>query len=76
MLLFRFSPEAERGFNTSALQLSDWFASALTIGFGGVLLSLLASTAQPSAPMAALAAFLAGLALLGVVITRRWPTQG
>ncbi|GAA4668363.1 MULTISPECIES: MFS transporter [Amycolatopsis] len=76
LLLFRFSPVAERGYHTSALQLADWVGSALTVGLGGVLLGLLASARQPSGAVVVLATVLAALALLGVVITRRWPTQG
>lgn len=75
LLLFRFSPVAERGFNTSAMQLGDWVGNALTVGLGGVLLGLLASARQPSNAVVVLATVLVGLALLGVVITRRWPTH-
>ncbi|WP_243770165.1 MFS transporter [Amycolatopsis acidicola] len=76
LLLLRFSPVAERGFNTSAMQVSDWVASALTVGFGGVLLGLLASAERPSAAVFVLAVCLTGLALAGAGITRRWPTRG
>lgn len=75
VLLFRFSPVAERGFNTSAMQLGDWVGSALTVGLGGVLLGLLASARAPSNAVVVLATVLAALALLGVFITRRWPTH-
>ncbi|NIH84993.1 MFS transporter [Amycolatopsis granulosa] len=76
VLLMRFSPEHERGFNTSAMQLGDWVTSALTVGFGGVLLGLLASAGHPAPALGVLALTLAGLALLGVVVTRRWPRRG
>ncbi|HKS47214.1 MAG TPA: MFS transporter [Amycolatopsis sp.] len=76
LLLLRFSPVAERGFNTSALQLADWVFSAVTVGFGGVLLGLVASARHPSAAMTVLAVCLAGVALLGVFVTRRWPAHG
>ncbi|GAB3564398.1 MFS transporter [Amycolatopsis endophytica] len=76
LLLLRFSPEHERGFNTSAMQLGDWVASALTVGFGGVLLGLVASAGRPAPALGVLGLTLAALALLGVVITRRWPTRG
>nr|WP_285487555.1 MFS transporter [Amycolatopsis taiwanensis] len=75
LLLLRFSPEAERGFNTSAMQLSDWVSSAVTVGLGGVLLALLASAEHPSPALAALAVLLTVIALLGVFVTRRWPTR-
>lgn len=76
VLLFRFSPLGERGFNTSATQLGEWVGSALTVGFGGVLLGLLASTGHPTPALVVLATVLAALALLGAYITRRWPTPG
>ncbi|ASR34643.1 MFS transporter [Prauserella marina] len=71
VLLLRLSPVAERGFNTSALQLGDWVASALAIGLGGVLLGALASAAAPGPSVAVLGALLAASALLGVVMTGR-----
>ncbi|WP_158887445.1 MFS transporter [Amycolatopsis anabasis] len=75
VLLLRFSPEAERGFNTSAMQLGDWVGSALTVGFGGVLLGVLASARHPSAAIAVLGAVLAAIALTGVRVTGRWPSR-
>jgi MFS family permease len=73
LLLFRFSAEHERGFSTSAMQLGDWVGSALTVGFGGVLLGLLASARHPSPAVAVLGACLAAIALLGVRLTGRRP---
>ncbi|MBB1155201.1 MULTISPECIES: MFS transporter [Amycolatopsis] len=75
VLLLRYSPEGERGFNTSAMQLADWVGSALLIGLGGVLLAAVASAAQPSAAMGLLSIALVLLALLGVQLTSRWPKQ-
>lgn len=75
VLLFRYSPEGERGFNTSAMQLGDWVGSALLIGLGGVLLSLFGSALHPSLPIGVLAVALGGLALLGVRLTGRWPSK-
>lgn len=75
VLLFRYSPVVERGFNTSAMQLGDWIGSALMVGLGGVLLGLLASARAPSNAVVVLATVLAGLALLGAFVTRRWPTH-
>lgn len=75
LLLLRFSPVAERGFNTSAMQLADWVFSSVTVGLGGVLLVLMAPV-HPSPALAVLAACLTVIALLGVFVTRRWPTQG
>jgi MFS family permease len=75
VLLFRYSPVAERGFTTSAMQLGDWVGSALTVGLGGVLLALLASTARPSPAVTVLTLAMAGIALFGVVVTGRWPAR-
>ncbi|MEW2501333.1 MFS transporter [Amycolatopsis sp. NPDC047767] len=75
VLLLRYSPEGERGFNTSAMQLADWVGSALLIGLGGVLLAVVASAVHPSPAMAILAVALVLLALLGVRVTSRWPRK-
>jgi MFS family permease len=72
VLLLRFSPERERGFNTSAMQLGDWVGSALTVGLGGVLLAALASAAHPAPAVAVLAVAMIALAAVGVFVTRRW----
>ncbi|MFD5095922.1 MFS transporter [Amycolatopsis thailandensis] len=74
VLLLRYSPEAERGFNTSALQLGDWVGSALTIGLGGVLLASIASAKEPTVAILVLSVLLTGIALLGVRLTGRWPS--
>jgi MFS family permease len=75
VLLLRYSPEGERGFNTSAMQLADWVGSALLIGLGGVLLGLVGSVLAPSPAMALLTVALVGLALLGARLTGRWPSK-
>ncbi|PXY27015.1 MFS transporter [Prauserella muralis] len=73
VLLLRHSPEAERGFNTAALQLGDWVTSALAIGFGGVLLGVLASASRPGPAVAVLALTFAGVAVLGALAAGRRP---
>ena len=75
VLLLRYSPEGERGFNTSAMQLADWVGSALLIGLGGVLLGVVGSVFDPSPAMALLTVALVALALLGVRLTGRWPSK-
>lgn len=75
VLLYRYSPENERGFNTSALQLVDWVGSALLIGIGGVLLAALASAEHPGPAMAVLALITIGVAFSGVFLTGRWPEK-
>ncbi|TWG09053.1 MFS transporter [Saccharopolyspora dendranthemae] len=42
------SPETERGFNSSALQISDMLGQALLVGAGGVVVSALASETAPT----------------------------
>jgi MFS family permease len=75
VLLLRYSPEGERGFNTSAMQLADWVGSALLIGLGGVLLSVAGSVLDPSPAMALLTVALVALAMVGVRLTGRWPSK-
>jgi hypothetical protein len=75
VLLLRYSPEGERGFNTSAMQLADWVGSALLIGLGGVLLGAVGSVLDPSPAMALLTVALVALALVGVRLTGRWPSK-
>ncbi|MCU1686214.1 MAG: transporter multidrug efflux transporter [Amycolatopsis sp.] len=76
VLLLRFSPEDQRGFTMSAMQLGDWVGSALTVGLGGVLLAALASASHPSPAVAALTVAMLGIAALGVFLTGRWPAKG
>lgn len=61
----------ERGFVSSALQVSDMTCSALTVGLGGVMLTTLASAAAPSAAIVPLNLLLAGVALAGAVLAGR-----
>ncbi|HWD05661.1 MAG TPA: MFS transporter [Amycolatopsis sp.] len=75
VLLLRYSPDGERGFNTSAMQLADWVGSALLIGLGGALLAAVASAQHPAPAMAILAAALVSLAVAGAALTSRWPPK-
>jgi MFS family permease len=75
VLLLRFSPESERGFNTSAMQLGDWVGCALTVGLGGVLLAALASAEAPAPAITVLAVLMVAVATAGVFVTRRWPVE-
>ena len=71
VLLLLFSPPAERGVNSSALQLSDSVASALCIGLAGALVAASARGLLPIARAAGaldllmLVVALAGAALAG-----------
>lgn len=75
VLLLRYSPEGERGFNTSAMQLPDWVGSALLISLDGVLLAAIASAVRPSPAVGLLSVVLVLLALTGVHLTSRWPER-
>ncbi|MEU4519558.1 MFS transporter [Amycolatopsis sp. NPDC024027] len=75
VLLLRYSPEGERGFNTSAMQLADWVGSALLIGLGGVLLGAVGSVFNPSPAMTLLTVALVALAVVGIRLSGRWPSK-
>jgi hypothetical protein len=72
VLLLAFSPAAERGMNSSALQLSDAVSSALCIGLAGALVAASARDllSLPHAA-AALDLLMVAVALTGVVLAGR-----
>lgn len=70
VLTLEYAPAGDKGFASAALQVSDMVGSALTVGFGGVLLTTLASATHPTAAIAPLDLLMAGLALAGAVIFR------
>jgi len=51
VLLLGLSPAGERGYNTSAMQLSDMIGTVLLVGVGGVLVDALGSTTHPTVPL-------------------------
>ncbi|USX51376.1 MFS transporter [Lentzea sp. HUAS12] len=65
VLMMAASPEADRGFNSAALQLSDMLFSATMIGLGGVLVVATA----PTAGVVVLNLSMAALAVVGAVLT-------
>jgi MFS family permease len=69
--LLELSPPAERGFNSAALQIWDMLLSAACIGFGGVLLAMIASTAAPAPAVVTLDPLMAAVALLGAFLASR-----
>ncbi|MGA8113545.1 MAG: MFS transporter [Actinocatenispora sp.] len=71
VLTLNGSTPADRGFNSSALQISEQLGQILTIGIGGVLVTMLASSAHPTAAVVPLDLLMAGLAVLGAVVTGR-----
>lgn len=71
VLALRHAKPGERGFVSSALQVSDMIFSAALVGLGGVLLTTVASAARPTAAMVALDLAMGGVAVLGAVLFRR-----
>ncbi|ONI85396.1 MFS transporter [Actinosynnema sp. ALI-1.44] len=70
VLTMRYSPLHEQGANAAALQVSERVFSAVLVGFGGVLLALLASPQRPTPAMAVLDIAMAAVAIIGAVLVR------
>jgi MFS family permease len=70
VLTLEYAAPRDRGFASSALQVSDMVFAAATVGLGGVLLATLASAAAPTAALVPFDLLLAGLALLGAMLYR------
>ncbi|ATE58464.1 MFS transporter [Actinosynnema sp.] len=66
VLTLAASTDADRGFNSSALQVSDMLGSALLVGLGGVVL---AAAPNLTAAVIPLDLLMAALAVLGAVLT-------
>ncbi|GGS52535.1 MULTISPECIES: MFS transporter [Actinokineospora] len=71
VLALDYAAESERGFASSALQVSDMVFSAVMVGTGGVLLAALASTAAPTQAVLVLNLAMAGVAALGALLFAR-----
>jgi MFS family permease len=69
VLLLSLSPEHERGFNTSAVQLADMIGTVLLVGVGGVLVNALGSTAHPSLPLFVFDVAMCVVALFGASVS-------
>lgn len=69
VLLLQQSPERERGFNTSAMQLADMIGTVLLVGVGGVLVNAFGSTAHPSLPLFVFDLAMCAVALFGAVVS-------
>jgi MFS family permease len=77
VLLLAYSPAAERGVNSSALQLADAVASALCIGLAGALVAASARDLLPLPRAAALLdVLMVCLALAGVALAGRLRPPG
>lgn len=70
VLTLTYAAPRDRGFASSALQVSDMVFAATMVGLGGVMLTTLASAAHPTAAVIPLNLLMAGLALVGAVIFR------
>ncbi|MBB4914591.1 MFS transporter [Streptosporangium saharense] len=66
----RQSPDAEQGANSAALQVVDTLGSALTIGFGGVLINVIGHD-DIATGYITIAALMAAVGLLGVAVAGR-----
>ncbi|MFC6094165.1 MFS transporter [Saccharothrix lopnurensis] len=71
VLTLAASSDVDRGFNSSALQISDMLGSALLVGLGGVLVAAVASADAPTAAVLPFDLLMAGLAVLGAVLAGR-----
>lgn len=58
------SADTQRGFNSAALQISDMLGQATLVGLGGVLVTALATTRNPTSGVIALDLLLAAIAVL------------
>jgi hypothetical protein len=65
-----YAAPRDRGFVSSALQVADLTSAAATVAVGGVMLTTLASTANPTAAIVPLDLLLAALALVGALVFR------
>ncbi len=68
VLVLNESPDAEQGFNSSAIQLAEVLATVALVGLGGVLVNALASTSHPGPPLLLFDLLMAGVAVLGALI--------
>lgn len=71
VLLLNVSPERERGFNSSAAQLSEMVSTVVFVGLGGVLINMFASAVHPTAALVPLDLLLCLLVLFGVAVPAR-----
>ena len=69
VLLLDLSPEHERGFSSSAVQLADMIGTVLLVGVGGVLINALGSTARPTLPLFVFDIAMCGVALFGGIVS-------
>jgi MFS family permease len=71
VLALGYAPEGERGFASSALQVSDMVFSGVLVGAGGVLLAALASPEDPTTAIVLINLAMAAVAAVGVALFAR-----
>ena len=71
VLMLKHAAEGERGFASSALQVSDMVFSAVLVGTGGVLLAALASPESPTAAIVPFNLIMAAVAAIGALLFAR-----
>ncbi|MFC5286217.1 MFS transporter [Actinokineospora guangxiensis] len=71
VLALGYAPEGERGFASSALQVSDMVFSGVLVGAGGVLLAALASPEDPTTAIVLINLVMAAVAATGVALFAR-----
>lgn len=72
VLLLRFTTDADRGRDSSSLQLSDAVGAALATGFGGIMVALsIRGVVSPGTAFAVLDLTMAAVALVGVLAAGR-----
>jgi MFS family permease len=69
VLLLGLSPEHERGYNSSAVQLASMIGTVLLVGVGGVLVNAFGSTARPTVPLFVFDVAMCGVALFGATVS-------
>lgn len=69
VLTLAASTDADRGFNSSALQISDMLGSALLVGLGGVFVAAFASAQAPTAAVIPFDLLMAAVSVVGAVLT-------
>ncbi|HEX3783068.1 MAG TPA: MFS transporter [Pseudonocardiaceae bacterium] len=71
VLLMAQSPPADRGFNSSAIQLAEVLASVVLVGLGGVLVNTFGSTSRPGGPLLVFDLLMAAVVVFGAILPAR-----
>jgi len=68
VLVMAQSPEEDRGFNSSAVQLSEVLVAVPLVGLGGVLVNAFGSTSRPGGPLFVFDLLMAAIVVFGAVL--------